>query len=97
MDLKNFWQGLRYIKKGLLLGIIFLLLYIIYLTISGTHKPQLTCIGGAAGAPPPLGARQCSTIDYLISSLNLYTIAFAILIVLIPILIGYLIDKSKIK
>ena len=89
----NFWNG--YTKKGFFVGIILLALYLLYLTITGTIRPQPTCVSKGDVLPPKPEAPTCSIVDCLASNLNYFTVTLGLMILLIPILIGFFMHRYK--
>ena len=101
--MRNFWGGFSYAKRGFLIGFFLFLAGIVYILVRTISSYDGTCGIGILffGSPQP-----CNYLEYLIWSFKLVFFLEApivvltywltiLLVLLVPALIGYVMDKSK--
>jgi hypothetical protein len=95
MNIKKYWHELTYYKKGILISIILLVVGWILLILIISLNYNGNCA---------IPKAKCSFVEYLIDSLYLFSLRtffglwwMTLLILLIPPLIGNIIDKNETK
>ena len=99
MNIKKYWQNLKYWKKGFFIGVLLLIISFLYVIINISTYYNGKCGGYIPFLSAPY---SCSYFKYIVSELNFtFLVLIAefwwafVLVILIPILIGSLMDKYK--